>query len=201
MSCDWNQAQQLASKGYVCGHCGNPLASEKGWFGKTEQGWYEYIYICHHCNKPTYFNSRNDEQVPGVHYGKNVDGVSDELVQNLYDEARRCISVNSYTAAVLCCRKLLMHIAVSKGAKEGQGFVDYVQYLADNHYISPGAEGWVDYIREKGNEANHEIVVMNKTEAKDLIDFSEMLLRTIYEFPATIQKRKTTNNTNEDQNL
>ena len=82
-----------------------------------------------------------------------------------------------------------MHIAVSKGAKPGDSFISYVEYLADHNYVPPDAKEWVDHIRKKGNEANHEISIMAKDDAGDLIRFSEMLLKVIYEFPASIKKR------------
>jgi len=52
--------------------------------------------------------------------------------------------------------------------------------------VPPGGHGWVDHIRKKGNEANHEIVLMSEDDAKDLISFAEMLMKFIYEFPAKI---------------
>jgi murein tripeptide amidase MpaA len=83
-----------------------------------------------------------------------------------------------------------MHIAVSKGATPGESFVSYVEFLSSKNYIPPDAKQWVDHIRQKGNEANHEIVVMSRADADDLLSFSEMLLKLVYEFPAAI-KRKT----------
>ncbi|MBK9304696.1 MAG: DUF4145 domain-containing protein [bacterium] len=67
--------------------------------------------------------------------------------------------------------------------------MEYVQFLADNNYVPPDAKGWVDHIRKKGNEANHEITVMIREDAEDLLSFIEMLLKVIYEFPATIRKK------------
>ena len=97
---------------------------------------------------------------------------------------------NAFTASVLACRKLLMHVAVSKGANVGLKFIEYVEYLAKNHLIPVWSEDWVDHIREKGNEANHEILIMKKEDAEDLISFSEMLLKLVYEFPANIQRKR-----------
>jgi hypothetical protein len=97
------------------------------------------------------------------------------------------MTVNSFTSAVLTCRKLLMHIAVEKGAPTGQNFLEYVEYLSQKGYVPPDGKGWVDYIRKKGNEANHEIKIMSPTDAEDLITFSEMLLKFIYEFPAKVR--------------
>ena len=99
------------------------------------------------------------------------------------------MSVSSHTAAVLCCRKLLMNIAVSKGAKEGLQFIKYVEFLSDNHYVPPDAKDWVDHIRKKGNEATHEIAIMKREDAEEIISFVEMILRLVYEFPARVKKK------------
>ena len=79
-----------------------------------------------------------------------------------------------------------MNIAVSQGADEGQKFIQYVEFLAENGFVPPNGRGWVDHIRQKGNEATHEIVQMSKDDATELISFTEMLLKFIYEFPAKI---------------
>jgi hypothetical protein len=79
-----------------------------------------------------------------------------------------------------------MHIAVDRGADEGKSFFHYVEFLADNNYVPPNGKHWVDHIRLRGNEANHEIVLKNSGEAKELISFLEMLLKFIYEFPNLI---------------
>ncbi|TON03793.1 hypothetical protein CGH64_25965, partial [Vibrio parahaemolyticus] len=67
-------------------------------------------------------------------------------------------------------------------------FIHYVNYLAEQGYIPPNGRGWVDHIRKKGNEATHEIALMNKSDCEDLIAFSEMLMKFIYEFPNQIPK-------------
>ena len=83
-----------------------------------------------------------------------------------------------------------MNIAVAKGAKEGLKFIEYVEFLSSKNYVPPDGKEWVDHIREKGNEATHEIIIMKKQDAEDLITFIEMLLKFIYEFPEKIKKRK-----------
>jgi hypothetical protein len=82
-----------------------------------------------------------------------------------------------------------MHIAVAKGAKAGKTFIEYVDYLADNHYVPPSSRDWVDHIRKKGNEANHEIVIMKSEDAEELLLFIAMLLKFIYEFPARMKSK------------
>ncbi|MCT7650544.1 DUF4145 domain-containing protein [Aliarcobacter butzleri] len=107
-------------------------------------------------------------------------------------KARRCTGEGCYTGAVLLCRKMLMNIAVVQGAKEGLKFIEYVTYLSDNGYTPPNGKHWVDHIRKKGNEATHEIAVMNEDDAKELIIFIEMLLRFIYEFPMMVPTQSAT---------
>ncbi|MCB9805588.1 DUF4145 domain-containing protein [Candidatus Nomurabacteria bacterium] len=188
MKLEWAHIQTVSSKSYTCGFCSRPLASEKAYSAKNSHtGQSAFIYICHHCQKPTFFDV-NDKQTPGSKFGDDVLGIDDEKVKHLYQEARGSFSNNAFTATVLCCRKLLMHISVSKGAEEGKSFVEYVEFLSSNNYVPPDARGWVDHIRKKGNEANHEILIMSEEEAKDLISFSEMLLKLTYEFPATSKK-------------
>ncbi|MBP6921697.1 DUF4145 domain-containing protein [Candidatus Gracilibacteria bacterium] len=187
---DWIGLGKLKSKSFICGHCGNPLASEKGWSAQNSStGKFWHIYICHHCIKPTFFDE-HESQTPGIIFGNDVNDINDEHVEKLYTEARKCTNNNSFTASVLCCRKLLMHIAVARGAKDGLKFIEYVEYLSAKNYIPPDAKDWVDHIREKGNEANHEITIMAKEDAEDLIAFSEMLLKLIYEFPANVKRKR-----------
>jgi len=89
----------------------------------------------------------------------------------------------------MCCRKLLMHIAVAKGGEAGKTFAHYVDFLAQKNFVPPDARAWVDHIREKGNEANHEINIMKPEDAQELLSFLAMLLKIIYEFPATVRKK------------
>lgn len=89
----------------------------------------------------------------------------------------------------MCCRKMLMNIAVQQGAAEGLKFIEYVNFLADNGFIPPNGKHWVDHIRKKGNEATHEIALMTEQDARELISFIEMLLRFVFEFPSMIPKQ------------
>lgn len=187
---NWQNTARQTSCKYKCYNCGSLVASEIG-YGHQEhsaRGSLEFIYICPHCHNPTYFPVGN--QIPSPLLGEEVDNLPDNVKQ-LYKEARKCTGAGAYTAAILACRKLLMHIAVEKGAKPGESFKKYVEYLAAKGYIPPDGKEWVDHIKDKGNEANHEIVLMSQEEAKDLITFLQMLLLFIYDFPNKV-KAKTT---------
>lgn len=188
----WHNPADLPSRAYKCGYCNRPLASAKGWYAQIEgssSAPRAFVYICHHCTSPTFIDHLG-QQWPGVVFGNSVSDIPDKSVLEIYEEARRATGAGANTAAVLCCRKLLMHIAVAKGATAGQTFAAYVDWLLANHYISPEAKDWVDHIRTKGNEANHEIVIMPAADAEDLLAFCEMLLKTIFEFPAVLQRKQ-----------
>jgi hypothetical protein len=146
------------------------------------------IYVCPNCQRPTFFDE--NVQQPGVPFGGKVDYIASD-VDALYNEAWKCTSAAAHTAAALACRKILMHAAVDKGAVAGKPFLDYVQFLAQKGYITPDAKGWVDAIRTKGNEANHEIKLMTQSDAEELLMLVEMLLKIIYEFPARAPKLAT----------
>jgi len=176
----WARAEDITPHGYTCGYCGKVVASNKGYYHASGTQ-YGSVYICPHCDKPSYIGP-NAAQVPGAVPGNEVKSLPADI-EALYREARNCVAVEAHTAAVLTCRKLLMNVAVSQGAAPGKRFIEYVEYLAANGYVPPKGKGWVDHIRKKGNEANHEIVLMSKADADDLIAFSEMLLKFIYEFP------------------
>jgi len=137
--------------------------------------------------RPTFFDESGATkvQIPGVSFGNPVEHLPEDVAK-LYEEVRSVTSAGAYTSAVLGCRKLLMHIAVGKGATAGESFIRYIEYLDQNHFTPPGRTPWVDRIRQHGNEANHEIVMMTNDDAQDLVAFSEMLLKFVYEFPGKI---------------
>ncbi|MGI8910402.1 MAG: DUF4145 domain-containing protein [Rubrobacteraceae bacterium] len=107
----------------------------------------------------------------------------------MYDEARNCMKVNAYTAAVMCCRKLLMNVAVALGADEGKTFWQYVEYLKDSKHLPVSSKDWLTHIKDRGNEANHEIRIVEREDAEQLIDLSELVLKIVYEMPARMKPK------------
>jgi hypothetical protein len=178
---NWQNVGGIGSIEFRCGYCGFNVASDKGYFVK-EGGL--RIYICPHCHQPSFFGTSMG-QIPGVVPGSEVAHLPKSL-ESLYKEARNCCGVAAFTSSVLASRKLLMNIAVTQGAEPGLRFIEYVDFLASNGFIPPNGRGWVDHIRKKGNEATHEIALMTQGDAEELIAFSEMLLKFIYEFPARV---------------
>jgi len=182
----WHGAENLPAKSYTCGYCRKVVGPDQGFSEEpkpAEDYTGHWIYICSFCRQPTYFDSV--QQTPGAPFGSDVASLPND-VQELYQEARRCMTVSAFTGAVLLCRKILMNVAVSKGAVEGEPFIKYIEYLDAKGYVPPDGKKWVDHIRKKGNEATHEIKRMWQHDGEKLITFTEMLLRFVYEFPAKI---------------
>ena len=182
----WYNPQPLSSKSFECGYCSNRVASASGYGSAANQ----VAHICPHCTNLTYWGN-GVPQTPGPAPGNPVQHLPSGI-KALYEEARICAGAGAYTGAVLLCRKLLMNIGVQEGAQEGKTFVHYVDFLANKGYIPPNGKAWVDHIRKKGNEATHEISVMGGTDAAELLTFTEMLLKFIYEFPNSVSLPPTT---------
>ena len=180
---------------WVCGYFGNVVGGNSGYHRDTYMDCPPFdrscIYICPRCERPTAFivsNGGRVEQVPGPMEGAAIQGLP-ETVSALYDEIRKCVQAGAYTSAVLSSRKMLMHIAVDNGAAEGMTFAQYVGYLNDAHYIPPNGAEWVDEVRRRSNEQNHEIVLASREDSMQLLDFIEMLLRFCYEFPSRVRRK------------
>jgi len=193
MSFQWDQTTKLPSRNYVCGHCDANIAEEDGYIGgyRDHKGTMRvaFIYVCHFCSGPTYFDE-NEIQSPESRFGETVQHINNPDVHSLYEEARSCYSVSAFTSSVMCCRKLLMNISVAEGAKEGENFAFYVNYLNDNGHIPKNGKKWVDSIRKMGNEANHSISLKSKDDAKLILTFTAMLLKFIYEMPGMLGNTK-----------
>ena len=178
---------------YTCGYCGSTVTSNNGMSVEIKRSTSRYndkpyvVFIGTTCKLPTFIYK--DVQVPGFKIRNIVQHVPEDVI-SVYDEARSSFSVGAYTAVILLCRKLLMHVAVSFGAEAGKSFKFYVDYMADEHYFSPRSKNWVDSIRGFGNEANHEIKVNTKEEAEKMIKFCEMILKSNYEYPAMLESEE-----------
>jgi hypothetical protein len=190
---EWQQLSSVPAITYRCGYCDATVGPDKGYYshagGNPVDARALSVRICPVCNRPTF--NEFGTQHPGVPFGDEVSDLPDD-VGGLYKEARLAAAAGAHTASVLTCRKLLMHIAVDRQASTDLAFIAYVEYLAQKNYIPPGGHAWVDHVRERGNEANHEIVIMTAADAELLLTFVGMLLKFVYEFPARLPKKTPT---------
>jgi len=110
----------------------------------------------------------------------------------VWSEIRACLGIGAYTSAVMMCRKMLFHLAVSNGLhpKDGSGrapnFTQATKHLEAEGIITTRMRPWVDRIKDIGNEANHELEAINEKDALDVARFTEQLLRLSFEMDALV---------------
>ena len=169
---------------YTCGHCNTTVAGIIVSVYSNSLGSVRWV-LCTNCG---YGSVVNDNKLyPGTLFGPIIEGLP-ENVEEAYHEAKSCMSLNAYTACELLCRKILMHVAVEKGAKEGEPFSEYLSYLEEKGYITPPMKKWVDLIRQHGNKATHRLESPNKERAESTLMFTTELLRLVYEMQYLAKK-------------
>lgn len=167
---------------YTCGYCNTMVTGAVVcyyiWNKETGQQIYNKWLLCPNCA----FGSVkiNDKVFPDTPFGPKLQGLPAD-VEAAYGEARRCMEVGAYTAAELLCRKILMHVAVEKNAKEGESFAFYLSHLESAGYVTPPMKRWVDLIRQHGNQATHKLDPPEKERAESTVMFTAELLRLTYE--------------------
>jgi hypothetical protein len=180
----WSNTMQIGNRTYVCSYCDDKVGPNMGYFNNVPAPNMATILICSSCNRPTLFEG--NKQSPAPAFGAKVDHLPSD-VESLYEEARQCMQVKAYTCAVLGLRTLLSHIAVERGAEKGLSFQAYVTYLVEKGLAPAGSIDWVDSIRERGNEAAHDLEIMDRKQTEQVISFAEMILKFLYEFPARVK--------------
>ena len=179
------------SYSYVCAHCKrqvNGLVVADYAPGSHDNKW----LLCTHCGKGSVYTE--GRVYPNSPFGPEIEGLP-KLISQAYQQARDCISVYSYTACELICRKILMHVAVDKGAKENQSFAEYINQLESFGYVTPPMKVWVDLIRQHGNQATHILEEPVRERAESTLMFTAELLRLIYEMDFLGQKYTKTKST------
>lgn len=189
MNNNWYQTVDVGKVNFLCGYCSKEVAPNKGYYctndlrGGNTNG---KILICPNCTQPTYIDP-SGQQTPKPRIGKDVEGITNKDIEILHLEARNCTSAGAFTAAVMVCRKILMNLAVQHGADQNEKFAYYVGFLDNKGYIPPQGKQWVDAIRKRGNDANHEIALMDKDDAQLILHFTEALLRFNFELPHILE--------------
>lgn len=171
----------------TCGSCGPTQAGVVGYSAGNKNYWLR----CSNCGRgivevsgKTYPESRPLSEPLGLPPAE----------QDAWSEVRDCLSVGASTAAVMICRKILLHLAVGAGlpAKDEKdrapSFVAAVTHLRSEGLITPKMVAWVDRIKDVGNEANHELQPIMPELALDVAQFTEQLLRLTYEMDALMAR-------------
>ena len=148
---------------------------------------YVDVRFCPSCRHATTFTRDGagfEFQIPGFLPGQGFDpSDKEDQVQTLvalYDDARWAMSTGAASCAVLMFRKMLMHIAVEKGAAKGLRFVQYCDYLIDENVVATPQHVILTRIKDAGNLENHAIRRAAGEEAEDLLALMTHLINGIY---------------------
>ena len=168
-----------------CKYCGKEIASDEGYTAQyvTSKGIRyikELIHICHYCKAPN-ITDLTWNMILNSLPGKEIKKLPDDI-KCVYNEARACMSVGAYTAAVMLFRKILMNVSVEDGAEEGKDFTFYLGYLCKEGFVPRRQTKQAEQVKNLGNDANHKIECRTKEEAEMLFKFVEQFLITNYEF-------------------
>lgn len=184
----WVDTKYINNVKYDCGYCNAFVAPQEAYPSK------EYllhdgrlgavILICPGCKSPTYI-SRGGRQHPVKNIMKDIKHLPSEL-QELYKEVCDSFSVHAYTGASILARKMIMNIAIEKKAKENKKFVEYVEFLVNEAVVPQSTKKWLELIRKNGNDAAHKTHKASKEDTEKIINFLEILLRSVYEFEGEI---------------
>src|SRR6266436_10313468 len=113
---------------FTCGHCNRPVSGAVAAYMQYGNAVIKWLQ----CTNPQCGHGSvmdvDGNIYPGCLFGPDIQGLPKEVAE-AYMESRRCMSVNAFTAAELISRKILMHIAVDRGAEEGEDFESYISFL------------------------------------------------------------------------
>lgn len=101
----------------------------------------------------------------------------------LFSEAAGAFAAESFTAAAMTARKILMAVAVAEGEADGKSFAEYVGFITTNVLSMPRAKSAIDAIRTIGNDSNHKIAFVNRVDAHRALTIVRYLLDTVYALP------------------
>ncbi len=150
----------------TCARCNQPFLVRESYFGI-----------------PAEFESVTDTKVLYPSESKlPLEGLP-ETIQSAYDQAARSFTAALYEPCVLMCRKCLEATCGALGAS-GRNLDSKLTGLFEAGKIDARLLDWAHGIRLVGNEAAHDITTnVTKTDARDVLDFTEAIL--IYVFSLT----------------
>lgn len=175
-------------KTYACGACGGTTNGRVLCQVKRKADLADILWCWCSCDKgePTILIEKDGMATTQLPNAREFHSGSDwpTNLSGLYDEAAKAHAAGAYTATAMVCRKLLMACACDKGEKDGQTFAQYVDHLTTKVLNYPDAKTPIDAIRNIGNEATHEVKIVNQADATRAMKIVTYMLNTIYSLPA-----------------
>ena len=173
--------------GYTCGTCGQATNARVLAELKRECDGANLLWCVCACPKeePSVVIERAGtvvRQIPDAQEFAVDEKWPSELGQ-LFEEASRSFAAGAYTASAMVSRKLLMVIAVREGATDGKSFVEYVKFIMDGDLVNAKSKEAIDRIRTIGNDANHQVKIVSREDARRALSITTYMLNAIYALP------------------
>jgi hypothetical protein len=173
--------------------------------------------VCGACSKPICFvaipTSSNNNTSPKAHSGDielhwtirevwpkvaspSAPPFTPDSVKKRFLEGEDAFKRNNWNSAVAMYRSAL-DIATKgmPGVPVNKNFFERLEWLHQNHMITPDIRSWADHVRVEGNAALHDPEDFDGEDAKPLRFFTEMFLRYVFELPGAVNSfRESANN-------
>lgn len=96
---EWQGVVRVRGESFVCSNCSADAAPHAGYRTNSSGGTHPMILICPRCQYPTLLVSKG-VQIPGAPLGRLVEFLPPN-VERFYSEARRCGTVDGWSAVAL----------------------------------------------------------------------------------------------------
>ncbi|WP_454761282.1 DUF4145 domain-containing protein [Caulobacter segnis] len=193
-----------------CPHCPiNQVAASQAWEGSVRDKSYHWYVtlLCGSCGKPitAMLRANSYPNKPSTIGAANLQDKfevldlwpqrvefsapnhSPENVARRFLEGEVAFRQRSWNAAVAMYRSALdIATKALDGVPKGLTFFKRLQWLHEQHRITPDMKDWADHVRVEGNEALHDPEDFTEEDARPLRLFTEMFLRYIFELPGEV---------------
>jgi hypothetical protein len=110
-------------------------------------------------------------------------------VKTRFEEGEDAFTRKKWNSAVAMYRSALdIATKAMDGPPKDVTFFKRLEWLHDNHAITPDIRSWADHVRVEGNAALHDPEQFNEQDAKALRFFTEMFLRYVFELPGAVRE-------------
>lgn len=151
-----------------------------------------WMGVCNACHQPILLRDMGSKVFPPPQPGPVSEHVPDPMKHDLR-EAKQCLAVGAWNAAVVMARRALQCAAVEQGAPSGE-LRRQIKWLDDNRKITAAQREWADVARWVGNQGAHNtepnvaaglpvITGVAEDDARATVELVEHLFETIYVAP------------------
>lgn len=110
-----------------------------------------------------------------------------DAVKRRFIEGEDAYARASWNAAVAMYRSALdIATKALDGVPAKVTFFKRLEWLHENHRITPDMRSWADHVRVEGNDALHDPDEFSADDARPLRLFTEMFLRYVFELPGEV---------------